>query len=136
MSKYDYTRVDLRPALNVDGFVLFHAGKSNSHGEIYVPMHTHSNFYEIMVVTEGNGQSFVGDRVTEIKKGDVFVSFPFENHSIEGDSTNHISYASISFDVQNPAYSEKLKKLWLYSTPPKDRFINCPRPQTLRAKSL
>lgn len=126
MSRYDYTRVDLRPALNVDGFVLFHAGKSNSHGEIYVPTHTHSNFYEITVATQGNGQIFVGDELTEIKKGDVFVSFPFENHRIEADSVNHISYASISFDVQNPAYSEKLKKVWFYNTPPKDRLINCP----------
>ena len=126
MSKYDYTIIDLRPPFVVDGFVLFHAGKSNGHGEIYVPTHTHSDFYEITVATEGNGQSFVGDEPTEIKKGDVFVSFPFENHRLEGDPVNHISYASVSFGVENPAYSEKLKKLWLDNTPPNNRVINCP----------
>ena len=78
LTKSSYIQIDLKPALEFDGYTLCHLGKSTARRKDYVPNHVHHGFYELTVVTAGKGVSYVGDIATEVKKGDIFVSFPYE----------------------------------------------------------
>ena len=124
MSENSYIQIDLKPALKFDGYTLCHVGKSSATGTEFVPNHVHHGFYELTVVTSGKGTSYVGDTPTKVKKGDIFVSFPFEKHRIDSDEPDLISYSFICFDVTTPKFSGKLNKLWLDHIPPRDRIIH------------
>ena len=124
LTKHSYIQIDLKPALKFDGYTLCHVGKSTAHKKDYVPNHVHHVFYELTVVTAGKGVSFVGDIPTEVNKGDIFVSFPFEKHRIDSDPADFMSYSFICFDVTTPKFSGKLNQLWLDHIPPQNRIIH------------
>ena len=124
MSAKDFIQIDLKPPLKFDDYTLSHLGKSTAHGEIYVPYHMHHNFYELTVITSGKGISYAENTGTPVKKGDIFVSFPFEHHRIDSHPVELLSYSFICFDVFDPRYSGKLRTLWFDHLPPENRIIH------------
>lgn len=123
MSAKNYIQFDLKPAIHLENFTLCHAGKSVAHGEIYVPFHKHSCYYELTVVLSGKGVSYTSGIATPVKQGDIYVSFPYENHQIDSDPADFLSYCFICFDVKSPKYASKLKSLWFDHVPPENRII-------------
>lgn len=73
--------------------------------------HMHLNWYELTIVTDGEG--FVGTMDTElpVKAGDVYVSFPADIHSIRSSVTNPLKYDFISFYTEKAEFKDALEHI-------------------------
>ena len=105
-----------------DGDIIYF-GKS-AEGE-YVPDHLHGSLYEITVVTEGFGTMYTDGIPTAVKKGDVYLSFPFDHHKIESDSSCRMCFDFISFTVTNPEYASEFAKIWIDNISAQKRLRAC-----------
>ncbi len=72
-------------------------------GEIYCDdnavckTHTHLDFFELTFIVSGKGVIYCDDTPIKVKKNDLFVSLPFEQHKIISDSKEPLRYYFVSF---------------------------------------
>ena len=79
-------------------------------------IHNHLEF-EILLITDGFATVYIGDKIYNAKKDDMFFINPLEVHSIKTDITNPYSRDCICFDVsliQDNDISKHLKDELLY----------------------
>lgn len=59
--------------------------------------HAQGKFYELTCVTGGRGTVHANGEPREVSSGDVFVSFPFDTHRIESDSSDPLRFDFFTF---------------------------------------
>lgn len=107
---------------NVYGKVtLVQLGRLKCSGDDVVGRHTHLNWFEITCIVEGEGIIYAGDEKTNVKKGDVFLSFPCEAHKIVSFSANPLTFDHFAFCVNEQTYSERLERVMASHANPKER---------------
>ena len=118
---YDYTE----NPFSYNDFILYQIGESYCENNAIIPEHQHENFFEVSYIVDGKGMFISNDIKQSIKKGDLFLSLPFERHEIISDSYNPLRYFYISFSFKEDSnfykilFSDKLLKL-----EPVDRIYN------------
>ena len=75
--------------------------------------HLHKNWYELTVVTDGKADIITNGKKTEVKKGDIYLSFPCDVHEIISSAREPLKYDFFSFYTDNEKYGELLSKLSL-----------------------
>ncbi len=70
--------------------------------------HAHLGFYEVTVITGGNGVVGANGELCPVKAGDVFLSFPYDLHVIKANDDCKLEYDFMSFTVVD----EELKNEW------------------------
>ena len=108
--------------LYLDDISLIYLGRSGKGASIVE--HMHGGVYEISVITCGSGRMYTGNVPMEVKKGDVYVSFPFDIHRVESDVDNPLSYDFITFSVNSFKFAEELNKVWSKNISPYSRVIH------------
>ena len=108
--------------LYLDDISILYLGRSGI--DVSVEEHMHGGVYELSVVTKGSGRMYTGNVPTQVKKGDVYVSFPFEIHKVESDKDNPLSYDFITFSVNSFTFAEELNKVWSQNISPYSRVIH------------
>lgn len=88
-----------------------------------VHKHTHLNWFELTCVTDGEGEIYGGDTKVEVKKGDIFLSFPCEVHRIDSSVENPLAFDHFAFYTTDAEYNERLERLMAsYANPKKRAF--------------
>lgn len=123
MPRKQYMQFDLTPPLRLDGYILYHTGYSHAKDATFIPEHYHHQTLELTAFTEGLGQSYAGDAPTDVRAGDIFVSFPFERHRVPSDEEKPLSFVFVSFRVTTPKFEGALAHLWRDNPPPTDRLF-------------
>ena len=120
----DVIQIDLYPPITLSKCDLMHVGYSRNNKQDTIPQHLHDiGAYELTAILSGRGRCFAGDLATPVKKGDIYVSFPYESHQVEADPENDISQLFITFRVSDPVYEEAFKKIWKVNIPPTNRVF-------------
>ena len=96
----------------------------SGHSGEELPNHPHGSFYEINVVTDGYGKMYTDNIPTSVKKGDIYLSFPFDYHKSHADDGCDMHYTSISFTVTNPLFTTEFAKIWINNISAKKRLFN------------
>lgn len=81
-----------------------------SHEEI-IPTHTHKDFYELTIVTSGEGNVISNGKTFPVKAGDVHISIPYDIHQIIASSNSELEYDFFAFRVLNDELYCELKKI-------------------------
>ena len=116
--------ITFMPPLYLDDFSLLYIGRWG-HGEgANVVEHLHSANYELTVITRGKGKVYTGNVATDVQKGDVYISFPFDIHKIESDEDDPLGYDFITFTANSFRFSHDLSKLWSDNISPNARLIH------------
>lgn len=108
--------------LYLDDISLIYLGRSGLGASI--EEHMHGGVYELSVVTTGSGLMYTGNVPARVKKGDIYVSFPFEIHKVESDIDNPLSYDFITFSVNSFRFADELNKVWSQNISPYSRVIH------------
>lgn len=88
-----------------------------------IARHTHLNWFEITCITDGEGEIYGGDSKVDVKKGDIFLSFPCEAHKIVSSSENPLTFDHFAFYTTDTEYNEHLEVLMSnYANPEKRCF--------------
>jgi len=86
--------------------ILHQIGRLYSEGGVISPEHTHKNLFELTIVTAGAGTIFAQGVPTEVKAGDIFLSYPNESHKICAPENTKFEYDFIAFSASDPYGSE------------------------------
>ncbi len=109
--------------LDLDGVKVVQAGRHFCAPGAEIAEHQHTDFIELTIVTEGRGKSFANGEGVEIKKNDVFVSFPFDTHAISSSVEAPLKYDHIAFTVENEKIKSLLQEIFASSYEPTFRII-------------
>ena len=108
--------------LYLDDISLSYLGRSGI--GVNIKEHLHGGVYEFSVITRGSGRMYTGNIPTEVKKGDIYISFPFEIHKVESDEDTPLSYDFITFSVNSFRFADELNKVWSQNISPYSRVIH------------
>lgn len=93
---YDYTE----NPLFYNDLILIQLGESYCENNAIIPEHKHENFFEVSYIVDGIGM-FISNGIKQIiKKGDCFLSLPYEKHEIISDSYDPLRYFYFSFSFK------------------------------------
>ena len=121
--KYHYEQrfTPPRPFACID---LYQIGTSYFQPHTAVPLHTHVGFFELTAITAGKGRICANNVTVEVEKGDIFVSFPFDTHSIEADEREGMNYHFFAFYLKDEELLADMEKLSLQYGKPTERIIH------------
>ena len=98
-------------------------------GDVMKP-HVHKHFYELTIITDGEGEVFANGVGTPVKRGDIFLSLPFDMHRIVSSETAPMKYDFFSFSTENEHFSATLEEISGYLSP-EERVFNDERVHAL-----
>lgn len=94
--------------LDLDGILLYQIGRAYLKPSTEIGKHLHPNLFELTVVTSGVGRIITNGVETEVRRGDVYLSFPHDTHAIVSDALDPLKYDYVAFHTQLPRFSEGL----------------------------
>ena len=80
---------------------LYQIGRVYCSSNTTVPRHTHLDFFELTIVTEGKGTVITNDVSVGVKAGDIYISFPGDFHEIVGDADELLRYDFVALSTDN-----------------------------------
>lgn len=76
-----------------------------------IEKHAHIDWYELTIVTDGEGVIYTNDIPTTVKRGDIYLSHPGDFHQIISSAENPLRYDFFSFNTRNPEIRRELKRI-------------------------
>lgn len=76
-----------------------------------ISAHTHQNFYELTIVTGGEGTVTTNGASYPLKSGDIHLSIPCDIHEIRASSSSMLEYDYFSFEYKDGEFNSELKKI-------------------------
>ena len=89
-----------------------------------VDLHTHVDFFELTVVSSGKGVITTNNSAIPVEKGDIYVSFPFDQHKIDSDVQSPMNYSFIAFFVKNSNFLSDVEEIISLYGHPAERIIH------------
>ena len=103
---------------------LLQIGTSYFHPSTTVALHTHVGFFELTVITSGKGKIIANNVSVPVEQGDIFVSFPFDTHSIEADDKEGMNYNFCAFYLKDSELLADMEKLSMLYGKPTERVVH------------
>ena len=76
-----------------------------------IPTHPHLNWFELTVITSGKGQIVTNGEKTNVKAGDIYLSFPCDVHEIIVDENSKLEYDFFSFYCEDRELKKSLNSI-------------------------
>ena len=76
-----------------------------------IEKHAHINWYEITLVSDGEGVILTNDIPSNVSKGDIYLSYPGDFHEIRSSADNPLKYDFFAFNTKNPEMKKELKNI-------------------------
>lgn len=103
--------------------LLYQLGRAYCDSGARVAEHMHRGFFEWTIVTEGRGVIITNGERTEVRGGDIYLSFPEESHAIESDIKEPLSYDFLSMQTTDPELCGEMEKLRKKFADPRRRVV-------------
>ena len=92
--------------------------------ETRVESHLHSNYFELTVVNGGKGTIYANGIGSEVSKGDIYLSIPYETHKIVSDKNDLLEYDFFSFYTEDETLKAGLDLIVVNGLPNNRIFTN------------
>lgn len=102
---------------------MYQLGRAYCESDSVIDDHFHGDFFELTLVSDGAGTVFAENVPSEVKKGDIYLSMPYESHKIVSDSRSPLKYDFFAFNTDNTSLKAELELLREYRNDPKDRIF-------------
>ena len=122
-----------RPYENLD---LLQIGTSYFQAGTAVALHSHVGFFEISAISSGKGIIWTNNVAVPVSQGDIFISFPYDTHSIEADANEDMNYSFCAFFLKDEELISEMEKLSRIYSKPSDRIIRSDRVNSLLAAAI
>ena len=106
-----------------DNIVPIQIGRLYCHEQMSYTPHKHADFFELTIVRAGEG--FVGCNGVEtpVKAGDIYVSLPFDEHSVTSSAQNPLEYDFCSFKLELGEFHDEIYNLVSLNANPTKRVF-------------
>ena len=109
--RYHLNRSYVRDPLSFGNTRLFQIGRLYCSEHTVVGVHSHLNWFELTIVTEGKGTVITNGTSVPVSAGDIYLSFPGDFHGITPDTADPLKYDFFAFNTVDAALSEELEAL-------------------------
>ncbi len=99
-------------------------GRGYCDGGSVIEEHFHGDFFELTLVLDGAGSVCSGGTESRVKKGDIYLSMPFESHMITSDELQPLKYDFFAFNTENESLKAELKLLSEYRRDSRSRIFS------------
>lgn len=123
-ARFYYTKNFFTNPLILNDFFVLQIGIYHGKTNTLIDTHIHKNFFELTIITEGEGTITTNGYPVKVKKGDIYLSLPFDSHKIESDENNILNYYFLSFATENDVFSKELDNISMNHNSPNSRVIN------------
>lgn len=86
--------------------------------------HLHSDFFELTIVTDGEGIIKTNNVSVKVKSGDIYLSLPLDKHEIISSTNNPLKYDHIAFFIENEEFYNDLEYIISNFHGANERIIN------------
>lgn len=124
---YDY----IIDPIVLNDFNIHQIGRIICNENTYYENHYHSNFYELTIVTQGEGIVYTNNKPVHIKKGDIYFSCLHDIHAIKSSKNNPLQYDFCAFYPTHKQLATELKNLSAKLHPEHTRLFNSTRISSL-----
>lgn len=107
---YHFNRF-FEPPLVFDDIDLVQIGRMFCAPDTVIGKHLHLNWFELTVVSDGKGILITNDTEIEIKRGDIYLSFPADEHAIRSDPSAPLAFGFLAIYPHAPIKCNSSKKL-------------------------
>ena len=115
---------------------LLQIGSSHFPPKTAVNLHTHMGFFELTVITHGSGVISANNSSVPVKGGDIFVSFPYDTHSIEAGEKEGMNYMFFSFFLKDTALLTDMEKISVGRSRTEERIIRSETTSSLISSAI
>lgn len=91
-----------------DGTKLYQIGRMFCNKKTIIDSHMHTDYFELTIVTEGRGIVSTNNIDTEVSKGDIYLSLPYDTHKITSSTSDPLQFDFLSFNTTDPQQIDKL----------------------------
>lgn len=110
--------------LKIKEFSLYQLGRRFCKESAIIPRHAHLNWFELTVVTGGKGTIYSNGENLPVKEGDIYLSFPADQHGIVSDSALPLKYDFLAFYLDSGQLLEEFESLMVDFHNPKSRLFS------------
>ena len=80
-------------------------------------LHSHKGYYELTIITDGEGEVITNGVSSPVKRGDIYLSLPRDMHEIHSSVSAPMKYDFYSFYTENDEYASALDSATSYLSP-------------------
>ncbi len=77
-----------------------------------IPPHNHLNYYELTIITEGEGVILINNEPVNVKKNDICLTMPYEKHEIVSSKSKLLHIQNIAFSVSKASSIQKFNSFF------------------------
>ena len=103
--------------LTFNDFRLIQIGRLYFAPSDYVKLHVHREWYELTIITDGEGFVITNGIATPVKRGSIYLSLPCDMHEIRSSKEKPMKYDFFSFYSENSKYRSELERISNCITP-------------------
>ncbi len=123
MQKKYHLNYHFVPPKDLGDVKLVQIGRLYCTENMVIDRHVHLDWFEITIVTAGEGTLLARDCKIPVKSGDVFLSLPAETHAIYSSGHDPLKYDFFSFSCDNPDYQMHLEMIMQTFCDPASRLF-------------
>lgn len=107
-SKYHLTRNFFTEPKRIGSYSLYQVGRCYCNESARIDPHIHADFFEFTVVSGGGGTVITNGTRVPVRTGDIYVSFPGDEHEILSDAENPLRYDFLAVGCRESELSDAL----------------------------
>ena len=109
--RYHLNNAYLDSPLEFGNILLRQVGRLYCHSSTVIETHTHSDLFELTVITAGKGTVYTDGIPCEVRAGDIYFSFPHEDHCIISDEKDPLQYDFFAFSTTDAELQKQLDRI-------------------------
>ena len=111
MPKFHLDKYFFNKPLALKDFFLIQIGRLYFAPLDSMRLHAHKNWYELTIITDGEGSVITNGIETPVKRGCIYLSLPCDMHEIRSSKDFPMKYDFLSFYTENPTYKAALENI-------------------------
>ena len=114
MPKYHIDKSFIKEPLRFDDIYLVQIGRLHFTPGDSMHAHAHKNWYELTIITDGEGEVITNGIPTPVRRGDIYISLPCDTHAIRSSVHAPMKYDFFSFFTDDAQYCAVLDDITKY----------------------
>ena len=109
--------------LILGGIGLYQIGKKVCDSDTFSPPHLHLHWFELTIARSGKGIITTNGVSENIESGDIYLSFPYDVHSVRSSADDRLTYSFFSFYFTDEKFKTTFDNLVLHYDSSKSRIF-------------
>ena len=122
-NRYHLDKSYFQDPLRAGHFEIIQVGRLYFYTGGRMERHIHRNWFEVTVVTSGEGTVYTNGEEVPVRQNDIFLSFPTDSHGISSNRDTQMEYDFFAFNTTDPVLSKELDHIVQNHMAPSDRVI-------------